>query len=579
MPILSPFLRQSKRGRDALLSTGVVGAAVLVLFTMSCRETSAQDAIERDAIRLIERDYNAGQVDGRLTAVMLRSRQNVSITSNLIRLGDVVEPVDPDLAGWGQVARLGIGLVPVDGTEMVIERHRLEPFIHSGHKHPILIRWIGPAKIKIRSQSDRGNLQVANKTVRGPHSPNVEIASTSDILKTSAISPLGGATDGRLGSLPTRKAILDFDPHHLLKINRWILAASSAEQQSRLDRYDFRILGVEKIRPTNRKLDVAILGAAFIQVIDQKTNRRTSLPGGSLDIDANGDLVVVDQDALMPLYPAVKIPKRALDLRIKSDGTVEVQTGDSLNWVVAGKIPVCTYDRKVDRVSTEGHVELAGATGVDSEMLAVEAKGSWQVLQGFLESPRPDAYQDFETISGIQAVTCLHSLREGLCRFRLQGRGLDGPIDLIVSAHLTAKSLVAAPIKSFPRGHRLTLQDLHLIPIEDANVDAKQFESLPQLVGMEVSKSLRSNRPIMRSDVRQPTLVHRGDLLDLRVVGAGIVITTAAKALDDGPLNGLVEVETLRPRKRKIARVVASGVVEILTRPPQLGNPLEQRRK
>ena len=67
--------------------------------------------------------------------------------------------------------------------------------------------------------------------------------------------------------------------------------------------------------------------------------------------------------------------------------------------------------------------------------------------------------------------------------------------------------------------------------------------------------------------------------MDLRVVGTGNIITTAAKAIEDGPLNGLVEVETLRPRKRKIARVVDSGVVEILSRPPKVGNVLEKRRK
>ena len=74
------------------------------------------------------------------------------------------------------------------------------------------------------------------------------------------------------------------------------------------------------------------------------------------------------------------------------------------------------------------------------------------------------------------------------------------------------------------------LQDLHLIPIETEQVDNKQFESLQQLVGMEVSKSLRVNRPIL-SGVGQPTVVKRGELLDLRVVGAGIVVSTPAKAL------------------------------------------------
>ena len=67
MPILSPFSRQYTRRRDALLSFLVAGFACLVLLAASCRETSAQEAIERDAIRRIERDYNVGEANRRLT--------------------------------------------------------------------------------------------------------------------------------------------------------------------------------------------------------------------------------------------------------------------------------------------------------------------------------------------------------------------------------------------------------------------------------------------------------------------------------------------------------------------------------
>lgn len=579
MPILSPSSCQSTNRQDALLSFLVAAVAGLVLLATNCRESLAQDPIERDAIRAIEHDYNVGEADRQLTVVTLRSRKDVTLSSNLIRLGDVVEPVDPDMPGWAQLARLGIGLVPVDGTEMVIERERLESFIHSGHKSPILIRWIGPAEIKVRCQAKRRGFQSSVMTGDGHHSLEERHASASEILKASATSPLGGEVAGATAKLSTLKSIANVDPQYLLKIKRWILAASSVTEDNHLNRYDFRVLEVEKIRPTKRNLDVAILGTGFLQVTDPISKGRSCVPAGALSVDANGDLVLASERTSVPLYPAVNVPSGTQSLRIKSDGTVEVQVGDVLTWVVAGKIAVSTHAHLGDRVSREEAVTLASATGVDVETIAAQAGGSWQVLQGFLESPSQEAYQDFESIAGVEAVTCLHSLREGLCKFRLQGRGLDGPIDLVVGLHLTAKPVVVAPKKSFPRGHRLALQDLHLISIEVGDVEERQFDSLQQLVGMEVSKSLRLNRPILISDVRQPTLVHRGDLLDLRVVGAGIVITTAAKALEDGPLNGLVEVETLRPRKRKIARVVASGVVEILSRPPQVGNLLEKRRK
>ena len=575
MLILSPFLRQFTSRQDSLLRFPVAGVACLILLVTSCSETSAQDAIERDAIRRIERDYNLGEANRRLTVVTLRSRKSVALASNLIRLGDVVEPVDPDMPGWGQIARLGIGLVPVDGAEMVIERDRLEPFIHSGHKSPVLIRWIGPQKIKVRCQSGREKKQAAAMAGGEQYSGAAASASASEILRASATLPLDGVNT----RVPAQRSMANVDRQFLLKIKRWILAASSSSGDHGLDRYDFRVADVEKIRPTKRNLDVAILGTGFLLVTDPTSNERTYVPAGALSVDVNGYLSLASEGVTMPLHPTVNIPQDAHGIRIKSDGTVEVQVGDVASWTRAGKIEVSTHVSLRDPVNRGESVTLASATAVGPEILAADAGGSWQVLQGFLESSSQEAYQDFESIAGVEAVTCLHSLREGLCKFRLQGRGLDGPVDLIVGLHLTAKPVVAAPKKSYPRGYRLALQDLHLIPIEVSEADENQFHSLQQLVGMEVSKSLRLNRPIMRDDVRQPTLVHRGDLLDLRVVGAGIVITTAAKALEDGPMNGLVEVETLRPRKRKFARVVSSGVVEILSRPPQVGNLLENRRK
>ena len=578
MPILSPFVPKSTRRRDSRSSSFAAGVACFFILGTLGQQLSAQDAIERDAIRRIERDYNLGEENRRLTVVTLRSRESVALTSNLIRLGDVVEPVDPDMPGWSDIARLGIGLVPVDGTEMVIERDRLEPFIHSGQKRPLLIRWIGPQKTKVCCQARSGTLQETAMAGGDPHPVLGRTVSASGILRASATSHPDGLLNRANKKSVTQRSIANVDNQYLMRVKRWIVAAFASSGDNRFDRYDFRVADVEKIRPTKRSLDIAILGTGFLQVTDPVTKGRQYVPAGALDIDVNGDLVVVSEPTSMPLYPAVNIPKDAQSIRIKSDGSIEARVGDMVRWKTIGKIVVNAQlpDRRDVNQAT---VMLASATRPASETRADASLGSWQVLQGFLELPSHEAYQDFESIAGVEAVTCLHRLREGSCKFRLQGRGVDGPIDLILDLDLTAKPLVVAPKKSYPRGHRLAAHDLQLIPIEKGETDEKQFASLQQLVGMEVSKSLRLNRPILRTDVRHPTVVRRGDLLDLRVVGAGIVITTPAKALEDGPINGLVEIETLRPRKRKIARVVASGVVEILSRPPEVGNLLEERRK
>ena len=572
MPTLSSFVTLHTRWRDARLSSFVVGVACLSLIGALEQESCAQDAIRR-----IERDYDLGQENRRLTVATLRSRDRVALASNLIRLGDVVEPVDPDMPGWSEIARLGIGLVPVDGTEMVIQRHRLEPFIHSGHKRPLLIRWIGPQETKVRCQDPQEASQANAMGGSDRHSVKGSSGEAPEILRASATASLDGMLEGA-SAIATQRSIENLDAQLLIRVKRWMAAALASSGDNRLDRYDFQVVDVEKIRPTKRSLDIAILGAGFLQVTDPASGSRKYASAGSLDIDRNGDLLLVSEPANMPLYPAVNIPTATQGIRIKSDGTVDVQIGDMVTWKSVGKIVVSTNLPETVPVK-EATVMLASANQPNSQTRSDADVNSWQVLQGFLELSSHEAYEEFESIAGVEAVTCLHRLREGSCKFRLQGRGVDGPVDLIVGLQLTPKPVVVAPKKSYPRGHRLAAQDLHLIPIEVGEVDEKQFGSLQQLVGMEVSKSLRLNRPILKTDVRHPTVVRRGDLLDLRVVGAGIVITTPAKALEDGPINGLVEVETLRPRKRKIARIVASGVVEILSRPPQVGNLLEERRK
>lgn len=578
LTILSRF---SESIRSSLALRSVVGLAFACVLSLAtcCGMLRAQD--NQDAIQRIESEYNTGEKNRRLTAVTFRSLKKVSLSSDLIRLGDVVEPMDPELPGWSHLSKLGIGLVPVDGTEMVIERVRLEPFIHSGQENPILIRWIGPVGIRVccRASQRKTTSQSLVMTNRSLNRVAAGNASASEILRASVISPDDSTTSHGLSQSRQSNPIAKVDSKFLSTVQRWIRNAFSSTDSGGLQQYDFRILEVEKIRPTKRDLDLAILGQGFLHVVDPASGTTICVPAGKLDVDVNGDLVVASERLSLPLHPVVNIPADTVNLLVKSDGVVKVQQSGTADWVTVGKLLVSTSGDPVEQASQAGAVSLASAAVLGMSGTAFGANESWQMLQGFLESSSDEAYHDFESITGVEAVTCLHALREGLCRFRIQGRGLKGPIDLVVSLELTAKPVVAAARKSFARGHRLGLQDLHLIAIEVDQVDEMQFNSLEQLVGMEVSKSLRVNRPIVRNDVRKPTLVRRGDLLDLRVVGAGIVVTTAAKALGDGPLDGLIEVETMRPRKRRIARVVAPGVVEILSRPPQVGNLLETRRK
>ena len=92
-----------------------------------------------------------------------------------------------------QISRLGIGLLPVDGAEMVIDRERLESFIISrGQKSSMLIRWIGPASIRVCYGRAAGGLnqQLVPSSASGAKPAGLSV---SDILRASATAPGGSS--------------------------------------------------------------------------------------------------------------------------------------------------------------------------------------------------------------------------------------------------------------------------------------------------------------------------------------------------------------------------------------------------
>ena len=70
-------------------------------------------------------------------------RDAVVLSTPIVRLGDVAEPLNPDLAAWPRLKRVSVGLLPTDGTSMVIERDRLSHAITTIEATPRQIDWYG----------------------------------------------------------------------------------------------------------------------------------------------------------------------------------------------------------------------------------------------------------------------------------------------------------------------------------------------------------------------------------------------------------------------------------------------------
>jgi flagellar basal body P-ring formation protein FlgA len=378
----------------------------------------------------------------------LRMRGDAVIQSPLIRLRDIATPVGPSTPGWDRAGGLVVAILPVDTTEMVIDRSRLIETLRAEAMFPP-IEWTGPDQVHIR--------HVRSTSTEDSPQPKTD-APTLLIAPAPLPSMEYVATTGGKSA----------EIHHVAK-------ASAITE-----------------RP-------AVL-------IDNRNTSGTAITGSDVDAKPVPDLSEIDANRLTRL---IQFAIDRADLSLRE-----------------------SYDIDID-VKQEGLRRLAELRRVDR----VE----------FVSSPA----------EGINAVS-VHGMTSR--------NEVTGQVDL----RLTARPLVVTPRESLRRGHVIRRSDLTLIPAPRGIAIDSVLTDMDDAVDMQVQAVLQKHRPIQSSALSRPILVDRGNLVELQVVGGGIMVATSARSLAAGAAGDLIAVETLEPRKKVMARVVRPGLVEIATRPPRV---------
>jgi flagella basal body P-ring formation protein FlgA len=144
--------------------------------------------------------------------------------------------------------------------------------------------------------------------------------------------------------------------------------------------------------------------------------------------------------------------------------------------------------------------------------------------------------------------------------------GVDTALDLEVDIRLPPT--VVAVIGPTSKGRVLSESDLKTVKLTPSmQVDeADCFVDPALIVGKELRRNLTSGRPIQRSDIGPPRIVQAKDLVKIQVVSGFVVAETNGRSLQAGGVDEIVEVEVVETKKRLAARVISSGVVEIIAR-------------
>lgn len=159
---------------------------------------------------------------------------------------------------------------------------------------------------------------------------------------------------------------------------------------------------------------------------------------------------------------------------------------------------------------------------------------------------------------------------EGVVQANVVGMNTRQSVSQSIDVQFNTRPMVVVPRDNLRRGHVITAFDLTLVPAPRGIATESLIKSMDDAVDMQVVNVLQKDRPISISSLSRPILIERGDLVEIHVVGGGVTVATNGRSLSRGAVGDLIAVETLEPRKKIIARVARSGLVEVFTRPPRV---------
>jgi flagellar basal-body rod protein FlgG len=143
---------------------------------------------------------------------------------------------------------------------------------------------------------------------------------------------------------------------------------------------------------TGNSLDLAIQGLGYFQVLTP-TGQIAYTRAGSFHLDATGNIVTADGDALQP---SITIPADATAITIGSDGTVSVTLPNQTQSQQIGQIQLATFPNPGGLNSVGANLLLPTSSSGDAITgTAGGSEGLGTLVQGSLEQSNVNTVEEF----------------------------------------------------------------------------------------------------------------------------------------------------------------------------------------
>ncbi|TVR82995.1 MAG: flagella basal body P-ring formation protein FlgA [Rhodospirillales bacterium] len=150
----------------------------------------------------------------------------------------------------------------------------------------------------------------------------------------------------------------------------------------------------------------------------------------------------------------------------------------------------------------------------------------------------------------VHAVVAVDSAGQAAQRIRVHGQ-----VEIMSEVPVLARNLRA--------GEVISARDVRWITQPRRSLQADAVLAAEDLVGMTARRGVRAGAPVMASDVRQPVVVGKGDLVTIVLQTSHMLLTARGRALQDGARGSAIRVSNAQSNQVVEAVVVGPGQVAV----------------
>lgn len=180
----------------------------------------------------------------------------------------------------------------------------------------------------------------------------------------------------------------------------------------------------------------------------------------------------------------------------------------------------------------------------------------------------------------LRELMALNGIATGDVRFSGSRLVRVGAIRELPAKYSRPRQPAASPkyvvaLRPLNRGDIIRAADVEVRSFEEPPRRMKAATELKNVVGREVLRSIGSGQPIDEQQLRRPLLVRRGQVVQVQAKAAGVVVTTTARATEDGAAGDIIVLQSIENREKysasvtglQRAEVYVSGIRAVDSRP------------